>query len=179
MGKWETNIGNTIKDNSAGRVIIGGVAKKVSVVREVVNGIVKQVWNAFDPYIGDGSVRMTLSQSYQSKTVLDFSAKVSEAVANGYTRIAGNYYISWSNLATPNTLNLGIPYTSHNPGSLFAYTITNDEQTDIDGSISGSFNILLSQVHYPSWRFVFDAYGNIYDYGDATAYASVSNVRFE
>ena len=51
MGKWETNIGNAIKNNSGGRVVIeeNGVRhnKKVSVVRQVVGGVVKQVWNSF------------------------------------------------------------------------------------------------------------------------------------
>ena len=95
MGKWETNIGNTVKNNSAGRVIIGGVAKKISVVREVVGGVVKQVWNAFDPnlpnvqlpniWIQDGSGYYTNAVKICDK------AKYDEAVANGYTSFSAHY----------------------------------------------------------------------------------------
>lgn len=69
MGKWETNIGNVIKNNSGGRVVIeeNGVRynKKVSVVRQVVNGIVKQVWNAYNfPSVNNIDISRTGSITY-------------------------------------------------------------------------------------------------------------------
>lgn len=91
MGKWEMNIGNVIKNNSGGRVVIeeNGVRynKKVSVVRQIVDGIVKQVWNAYDPFIASGTYSWLKNVNTYYTFYTISSQKVNEAIANGYSKV--------------------------------------------------------------------------------------------
>lgn len=102
MGKWETNIGNAIKNNSGGRIVIedNGVRynKKVSVVRQVVDGTVKQVWNSYVPksytltvFNGGTSANHCSIPAHTTYRTQISASDVNEALDNGYTKLRVSY----------------------------------------------------------------------------------------
>jgi len=197
MGAIELAIASKNEALKGGRIVIGGKNEKLSKVKIVQGGIVKDVWNAFDPNIGSDSIATNYSVSgstsykYGSKRIT--KQQLLDAQAEGYRYIRGHMNFRWMNnhyqrgifnlYVALATNNFGVWYYNYSSVSLWysfdgggPETVNADFALYIPTLISIMNNNSLNEIYFLS---IVDNSRNPTDYYNAfIETVSLTNIRY-